>query len=230
MKTLSLNFKQLLLAATAVLFLCLCQKTEATGNLYQPGNSDSSPLITPPIIPGSSIDFAGNATLNSSLSTATAFTSISGIQGFANPANPVVQNPTGSYAGVPAGTSVAFSAFYFGTGATINTNFTLWSFTVGADTYSFNVSSIGTLFQTSVFLDVGGNGTAIIDGFSAPATWSIVDTSQGSTPVVTFSASFTTTTPVPEPSVFALMTLAVLGLGVCRFAKKAALVRKTQKH
>lgn len=224
MKTILSNTKSLLMAAATMGTLCLCQKTEATGNLYQP-NGDASPLI---ILPGSSIDFSGNATLNGPLLTATAFTTISGLQGFVNPAEPVVQNPTGSYGAVPPGTSVAFNPFTFGPG-NITTNFTLWSFSVGPDTYSFNISSISTAFQTPVFLDVGGNGTAIIDGVSAPATWSIVDTSQGSAPVVTFSASFTTSTPVPEPSSFALMAVAVLGLGVGRYAIKALPARKAVK-
>ncbi len=172
--------------------------------------------------------------MNGPLQTATAFTSITGLQGFADPADPVVQNPTGSYAGVPAGTSVKFNPFTFGPG-NISTSFVLWNFSSGvgvnSNSYTFVVTSISTAFQTPVFLDVGGNGMAIIDGVSAPATWSIVDTSQGSAPVVTFSASFTTSTPVPEPSSFALMAVAVLGLGVGRYAIKALpKARKAQKH
>ncbi len=127
------------------------------------------------------------------------------------------------------GTSVAFNPFTFGPG-NITTNFVLWNFSAGGDTYSFNLTSISTAFQTPVFLDVGGNGFATIDGTSALATWSIVDTSQGSAPVVTFSASFTTSTPVPEPSSFALMTVAVLGLGAGRYAIKALPARKAAKR
>jgi hypothetical protein len=225
MKTTFSSTRSLLMAAATVGLVSLCQNTEATGNLYQP-NGNASPLI---ILPGSSIDFLGNANLNGPLLTATAFTNISGLQGFANPNSPVVQNPTGSYAGVAPGTSVAFNAFTFGPG-NISTNFVLWTFTAGADTYAFNITSISTAFQTPVFLDVGGNGFATIDGVTAPATWSIVDTSQGSSaPVVTFSASFTTSTPVPEPSSLALMTVAVLGLGVYRHARKTAPVQKAQK-
>ncbi len=89
MKTIFSSTKSLLMAAATVGTLCVCQKTEATGNLYQAGGS-ASPLI---ILPGSSIDFSGNATLNGPLLTATAFNTISGLQGFVNPTNPVAAKP-----------------------------------------------------------------------------------------------------------------------------------------
>ena len=228
MKTIILGGKRALMLVSVAMTFCVAERTSAS-SLYQFGNGSSpNPLI---ILPGSSIDFEGNATLNGPIGTATAFTSITGLQGFPNPANPISQNATGSYLPVPSGTSVPFSNFTFG-GGSPSSNFTLWNFTVGGTAYSFVVSTVSIAFQQAFpsgggFLNLTGTGTAFIDGSSALATWSITDNSQNpAQPQVTFSSAFATTTPLPEPSVFALGLAALALFGAYRhFAGKTVQAR-----
>jgi hypothetical protein len=229
MKTIILGGKRVITLATFALILCVAEKTNA--GLYQFGNGSSpNPVVPSAIQLGSSIDFEGNASLNGPIGTATAFTAITGLQGFANPTNPISQNASGSYAGVPAGTSVPFANFTFG-GATPSSNFTLWSFNVGGTSYSFLVSTVTIAFQQAFpggggLLNLTGTGTAFIGSDSASATWSITDNSQNpAQPQVTFASAFATTS-VPEPSEFALVAAAIVLIGVYRqFASKSVSAR-----
>src|ERR1700761_2627439 len=141
------------LAVAAAITLCAVAKTQA----------DNLPLA---IIPGSQIQFLGNATLDGPIATATAFTSIVGIQGTQSPLNPVTQSATGSYLPVPNGTPVQFNTFTFG-GATPSANFTLWNFNVAGIQYSFFVNTVSNVFQVGTpggggFLDLMGTGVATI--------------------------------------------------------------------
>jgi hypothetical protein len=143
------------------------------------------------------IAFTGGATLNGSLATATAFTSIFGPLGPGNDVQ-VLFGATGDYAGVPGGTLATFNAFAFNPAPV--TPFTLWTFTVGPTTYRFDIDSVVISFQGAFqgigFLNLQGEGTAHITGFDpTPGTWSITDTGANG-PVF----SFGNVTSVPEPS------------------------------
>ena len=221
-KTINSNGR-LLLAAFASIMLCAVTKTQAA-NLPLPN------VITP----GSQIQFLGNATLDGPIATATAFTSITGVEGSANPTNPVTQSATGSYLPVPNGTPVQFNTFTFG-GATPSSNFVLWNFTNAGVQYSFFVNTVSNVLQIGTpggggILALMGTGIATIGADVATANWTIIDTTGGA-PTITFSASFNGLTPVPEPSTYALIAVSVVLFGLYRhFSGRFATVRIKQKQ
>ena len=138
------------------------------------------------------ISFTGGAFLNGPLASATAFTNFSGVtvQGLSQ---------TGNYSSVPALTPATFSIFTFNP-APLSVN-PLWTFTIGPTTYSFTATSISIAFQNPLFLELTGNGTASITGFTDTlGTWAITDTGTG--PQFTFGANVNV---VPEPSALALI-------------------------
>lgn len=157
-----------------------------------------------------SIDFFGGATMNGSLNTATAFTSFLGPFG-GQPG--VLPGATGDYASIPNYSPVTFSTFSFNPP---DSNFQLWSLSVGSTTYTFDASTVQVDLQNSSFLNLSGTGTALITGFlPTSGNWTITDTGGGSA-MFTFGAS-TTVAGVPEPSVFVLvLSFAVMGWGFIR--------------
>jgi hypothetical protein len=161
---------------------------------------------------GSSISFIGGATLNGPIASATGYSTI-----FSTSVLPGAQ--MGAYGGVPDSTAVTFSPFTFSPSPT--SAFQLWTFTVGATTYSFEVdaNSVSVAQQDATFLNITGTGEAQITGYSdTPGTWSLTDTGLGSAPVFTFGAS---TTVVPEPSAAMFLGLGGFLLLIVTFRKKA---------
>jgi hypothetical protein len=153
------------------------------------------------------IQFTGGATLDTgNLATATAFTQIFGPGGPGS--QPLVLGggtQTGSYASVPGGTQVTFQTFSFATSSPV---VPLWTFTVGATTYSFDASTITVPFQNQFFLDIQGTGTAFITGFTPTAgTWEVTDTGVGNVPVFTFGAATDVGGSAPEPSTMVLLLI-----------------------
>ena len=169
------------------------------------------------------ISFDGGALLDAPLGSATQFISIFGP---GNDPLPEVLggSQTGTYATVLAGTPAIFPAFTFIPPAS---NFPLWSFNFGGNTYSFQANSITFVYQNGIgngFLDIAGTGIGSISGgayYDTPGTWSIVDTGQGSS-VITFGAATQVTgPPVPEPSAFALLASFVPVIGAFAYRAKA---------
>lgn len=132
----------------------------------------ATPLIT------GIIQFDGSATTDTgNLATATAYASITDT--FVFPLS------TGDYASVPLFTPVTFTPFSFSAIAVTP----LWTFTVGAVTYSFDATSITVNTQNGKFLNLSGNGAASITGFqTTEGTWTITDTAVNGD-VFTFGAS-----------------------------------------
>jgi hypothetical protein len=160
------------------------------------------------------ISFSGLAVLDStSLSTATKFLSYSNSAGTTS--FPQVGIHTGSYSSVPGGTAATFTPFTFSP-VTASTPFTLWSFTIGSLTYSFQVKSLTVMTQNSTFLNVIGTGLAFITGAGSPydvagtsGIFSLTDTGSGG-PTFTFGAS----TTVPDGGT----TVMLLGAGLASLA------------
>jgi hypothetical protein len=148
----------------------------------------------------------GSITTNTgNLSTATSITAF--------PTVKVSDDPTGAYAGT-AGTQVDFTPFTFSAGAVTP----LWTFTVGAITYSFDATSIIIDEQKTNFLNLIGSGIAHVTGYEdTVGTWSLTSTTQGAK--FTFGAS----TSVPEGGLTAAMLgLGLLGLGLAARRQKRA--------
>ncbi len=148
-----------------------------------------------------SIDFYATTppkTDTGNLSTATAFTSITGTY--------VQVGATGSYAGLD-GDAVTFKTplVFSQTGSNL-----LWTIATGSGTYTFDETSIVVhhgMIDGVKFLNIAGTGVAYWDGTDASSgTWSITDTTTGGAGF-TFSAS----TTVPDSGTTAL--LIALGLG-----------------
>jgi hypothetical protein len=180
-----------------------------------------------------SISFVGGATINNPIPNATIFTSFYGPGGIGT--NPQVQGgqETGAYAGVPGGTSVAFTPFTFNPAPS---PFQLWSFTLGGGTnvttYSFEITSETTDTQNAYaggfgFLNIGGQGTASITGYApdTTATWSITGTTANDASVTITIGS--AVNGVPEPSTVPLIVTGLLMCGlVFRPRLKLAVQRK----
>jgi hypothetical protein len=150
------------------------------------------------------VNFDGVAKTNTGrLSTATAFTSISGVT--------VVPNESGNYTGT-TGAVTTFTPFAFSALSVTP----LWSFSVGAVNYWFDASGTITVTHFVVgstsFLNISGGGTAYETGFTPTlGTWSITDTSVGTETTFTFGAD----TAVPDSGATALLIgLGLAGVGV----------------
>jgi hypothetical protein len=100
------------------------------------------------------VTMAGTATLNNmNLNQATAATAFSGVT--------VINPTTGSYAG-SQGTSVTFNPFSWNpSSAPVSP---LWSFIFSGRTFTFNLTSLTVVSQSSTFLNIAGIGTLTISG------------------------------------------------------------------
>jgi VPDSG-CTERM motif len=128
--------------------------------------------------------------------------------------------------GTTVGASVSFNAFDWN--PVLNPSpVTLWSFTSGAGTYSFSLTNLLNVTQTSTFLNISGAGVfsiAGVDSFTPTGgLWSYTITSSNG--VANTDGKFTATssnsvlpagadTPVPDGgSTAVLIGLSFLGLG-----------------
>jgi len=184
------------------------------------------PLVHASPIPISgSISFLGNATLNTTnLATASSFTSF-----MADSVNQV----SGDYSVLPAltGDSVTFTPFTFYTGggvmsggfrfsstpvATPLSTSPLWTFTAGGVTYSFMATGTITVIQNSSFLDISGDGIAMISGGTTnyvptDGEWTIQETKSGSS--FSFGGTAVAIPPAEGPDGASTALLMAIGLG-----------------
>lgn len=181
----------------------------------------ASLAITPTVFAATivgEVEFAGTAVFNGPLSTATAFTSFSGVQ---------VSDGSGSYE-VPTlvadGTSVTVTAFSFGSGSYSMTAVSpavdpLWTFSVGGNTYSFKLSAISVsrpVVLSTQFLNISGQGVASITGYdNTPASFAFSSKQSVGSPGVSTTFTLTSTaidSTVPEPGALSLLGVVLLGL------------------
>jgi len=119
---------------------------------------------------------------------------------------------TGTYTGIGI-VPVTFKDFAFSPTLTPSSVEDLWSFTgVNSVAYSFDLTSLTTVTNTSSLLQLIGTGVLKANGYDDTlGTWNFTD--QGGDVAVAFSAT-ATPAPVPEPSTMVLLSAGLLGLAI----------------
>jgi hypothetical protein len=164
-----------------------------------------------------SIDMAGTANLNNvALGSATAATSFTGVT--------VGGVPTGTYAPVPNGTSVAWTSL---TWTPSTASAPLWSFTYLGILYSFDLATVSVVSQSNTFLNLLGSGTLKATGFdNTTGAWSftISNPSGGTAANANFTFANSQQAIVPDGgSALILLGAALMGLvGIARKFKHTA--------
>jgi hypothetical protein len=158
-----------------------------------------------PIPNGSEVDMSGTATLDSTFlglaTKATAFTAVT-----------VGGSPSGGYAAVPTGTSVAWSPFGWNPASLPPT---LWTMLAG--TYTFKLNTVSVVTQNNTFLNLSGSGIATAPGFDPTGgswTFTISNATGGASANFMFTFANSQVT-VPDGGVTAMLlgsALSVLGL------------------
>src|SRR6266404_5767882 len=157
------------------------------------------------------ISLAGNyVTNNGNLNTATAFTSFPFV---------FVTSVSGSYAGVPTGTSVTMNGFSFNPFSSSVTP--LWTFMSAGSTYSFDLTLLSSRLQPGDnTLTLKGTGTLHITNFTDTAgTW--VFTANQLSDTFSFSSSNGAVGAPDSGSAVALLGIALAGIEGVRRALRA---------
>jgi hypothetical protein len=160
-----------------------------------------------PIPNGSEVDMSGTAVLDSTfLGLATKVTSFSAVT--------VGGAPSGGYAGVLPGTSVTWSPFGWNPASLPSP---LWTFTTGAGTFTFTLTSVAIAHQDNTFLNLTGSGIATAPGFDPTGgSWTFTISNPSGTAHVNSSFTFANSqVTVPDGGVTAMLlgsALSVLGL------------------
>lgn len=163
-----------------------------------------------------SISFVGGADLDNPVGSATTFVNFYGPSGSGGPVVQAGSLTSGVYGSIPGGTPATFAPFTFSPSPA--SPLQLWTFTVGATTYSFDVTSVTTDIQNVysggiAYLNVGGTGVGYVTGYSpTPATWSVTGTTANSGSLtITIGSSVNA---VPEPSAMALALAGLVAGGI----------------
>jgi hypothetical protein len=138
---------------------------------------------------------------------------------FDNPWNSLAG--TGSYLTVPFGTATTFMDFTFtgdGTAATlVGTDTPIWTFTIGATTYSFDLLALTNGHVEPGAMAFSGTGIAHITGLAdSSASFAL----QGAGTGFDFTLSSSTTATIPEGSTTVLLVLGLLLVGIVTFRQK----------
>ena len=120
----------------------------------------------------------------------------------------------GSYAGVPSGTPTTFADFTFiGDGSTailLAPDTPIWTFTIGATTYSFDFLAMTNGHVESGSMSFTGTGVADITGFEPTPTYITI---QGTGHGFDFRFSSCSIGSIPEGNTMALVILGLMSIG-----------------
>lgn len=129
----------------------------------------------------------------------------------------------GDYAGVPSGTPTTFADFTFigdGNTATLfGADAPIWTFTIGATTYSFDFLAMTSGHTEPSSMAFTGTGVAHITGFDPTPTYITI---QGTGHDFDYPDSTCTIGSVPEGNTTALVILGMVLIGVVTLCKKLA--------
>ncbi len=165
---------------------------------------------------GGSIQFVGTATMNASQ---TAFIGFGGPGGLGPAPVVLAGSQTGDYAWVANGTAAIWTPFTFNPPAASVTP--LWTFSIGAITYSFDATSMSTSHPDAFTFNIQGTGIAHITGLEDTAgIWTVTSTGSGTT--FTFGASTQAGPQVPDGGTTVVLLGAALS-GLAMFRRKLSL-------
>jgi hypothetical protein len=134
--------------------------------------------------------------------------------------DPFITTESGSYSGVPILTSITFNGFQFN--PPVGSVTPLWTFDAGGISYSFDATSVTSSYDAATRQwDIGGNGIAMITGYTAtPGVWNVDLSQSGASIVFDSSAAVSPSAPgVPDGG----STVLMLGggfIGLAGFARK----------
>jgi hypothetical protein len=131
--------------------------------------------------------------------------------------NPFTTVETGTYASVPMFESVSFNGFVFN--PPVASVIPLWTFDIGSTVYAFDATSVTSSWDATLNeWDIGGQGMALITGYTPTAgTWNVNLSQSGASFV--FDSSAAALPSVPDGG----STMAFLGtifLGMGAFGRK----------
>jgi hypothetical protein len=104
-------------------------------------------------------------------------------------ASPYADAETGTYGAVPQSTPITFSGFVFNPPAASITP--LWTFQIGGTVYSFDATIDSSFFNSTLDeWDIGGQGMAMVTGYTPTAgTWNVNLSQSGASFVFDSSAA-----------------------------------------
>jgi hypothetical protein len=138
--------------------------------------------------------------------------------------SPFITTETGVYSGVPVLSPVTFNGFQFN--PPVSSVTPLWTFDVGTGAstiaYSFDATSVISSYNaTTREWDIGGNGIAMVTGFSAtPGIWDVNLSESGASIVFDSSAAVSPGQHGIPDGGSTLMLLGSGCLGLAGFARK----------
>jgi hypothetical protein len=125
--------------------------------------------------------------------------------------DPFTTVETGTYAAVPMFDSVTFNGFVFN--PPVASVIPLWTFDIGSTVYGFDATSVTSTWDAALNeWDIGGQGMALITGYTPTAgTWNVNLSQSGASFVFDSSAA---TPAVPDGgSTMAFLGTIILGMG-----------------
>jgi len=137
------------------------------------------------------------------------------------PSDPSILTETGVYTGAPLLTPVSFNTLQFDPPPS---DVPVWSFTVGNQAYTFDVTSMNADYNSGLHQwGLGGDGIAAVSGYDpTPATWTLDLNQNGGAVVFDALADNQAGAPNPAAVIPEGSSLALMSMGLVMVATVAA--------